>query len=142
MPAKWKVRIAGLALGLLLMASAPAARTSEILFVCNDRDVAIELAELANDYYVHILEVGRVTMAERHGFGELHRQVWERAERARASGDCAFVPAFDHRRVALLFKGPEILAAKGLARRVYEIAAADSGRTFYVIGMGEATDQP
>ncbi len=135
-------RLVGLTVACLVLLCAQTARTGEILFVCRDRDVAIELAELTNDYYIHIIEVGRVTMAERHGFGEQHRQVWQRAERARASGDCAFVPAFDHRRVALLFKGPDSLVAKGLARQVYEIADADSGRTFYLIGMGETTDQP
>ncbi len=115
---------------------------SEIVFACIDRDTAIEVADVTNEYHLHVLEVGRVTIAERHGYGNLKRRAKHRTEVARTSGACAFVPAFPHRLVSTISEGPENLAAAGLLRRVYEVVALESGETFYLIGMEQRPAQP
>lgn len=127
-----------LALGLLFTcATAQGAHADDVVFVCDDRDLAVELAELANEYNMQMMEIGRVTMADRHGGDMLYRQAWGRATQARANGVCGFTHAFDHHLVATLYVGAESLAAAGLARHVHEVIALDSGETRYLIAMGQ-----
>ena len=134
--------LAALALCLPLLALPSVGSAGEIVFACKDRDTALELAELTNEYHLHVLEVGRVTIAERHGFGDLKQRAQHRSESARASGTCAFVQAFPHRFVATLSEGPENLAAAGLVRHVHEVVALEGGETLYVIGMDQRPTQP
>ena len=135
-------RLAAIAILCLLPVVSSTGHASEIVFACIDRDTAIEVAELANEYHLHVLEVGRVTIAERHGFGEMVERAKHRAEVARTSGVCAFVPSFPHRFVATVNSGPEGLAAAGLLRRVHEVVSLESGETFYLIGMEQRPAQP
>ncbi len=135
-------RLARSAILALLLAAPSTGQAGDIVFACIDRDTAVEVAELANEYHLHVLEVGRVTIAERHGFGEMVERAKHRAEVARTSGTCRFVPAFPHRYVATVNSGPEGLAAAGLLRRVHEVVALESGETFYLIGMEQRPAQP
>ena len=125
-----------------MLAHPATGHAGEIVFACIDRDTAVEVAELTNEYHLHVLEVGRVTIAERHGFGDMVERAKHRAEVARVSGVCAFMPVFPHRFVATVNSGPEGLAAAGLLRRVHEVVALESGETFYLIGMEQRPAQP
>ena len=135
-------RLAALAILCLLPAVSHTAHADDIVLACIDRDTAVEVADLANEYHLHVLEVGRVTIAERHGFGDMVQRAKHRAEVARTSGVCAFVPAFAHRFVTTVGNAPEGLAAAGLLRRVREVIALDTGETFYLISMEHRPAQP
>lgn len=135
-------RLGALAFLCLLPALASKGHAGDIVFACTDRDTAVEVADVANEYHLHVLEVGRVTIAERHGFGDMVQRAKHRAEVARTSGVCAFVPAFPHRFVATVGQAPEDLAAVGLLRRVHEVVSSETGETVYLIGMEQRPTQP